>query len=115
MANYYRPHYGYHGRPVHWGGHGAGRVYGLGHSFGHGFPGHGWGHTGRDWGHGWGGHHWNPAGGWRHGYGRRWPWLYSGAGSSADPSWAEQCLAQLFGPGALQDPQQAIRQFQAQQ
>src|ERR1700759_4477122 len=109
MANYYRPHYGYHGRPAHWGGHVMGHVHGFGHGFGHGFPGHVWGRHYA--GHGWGGRGVGlPPG--RYGYGRRWPWL-GGGGSDQPPdmTWVEQCLAQLFGPAALQNPQQAIQQF----
>jgi Putative peptidoglycan binding domain len=97
MANYYRPHYG--------GFRGWGRGFGRGgHGFGQGF-GRGWG---RGFRRGWG------RGGVR-AWGRRWPWLHADAGQ---PPEAQGCLAQLFGPEAVQDGasmQQAIQQFQAQQ
>jgi hypothetical protein len=88
MAYYYRPHYGgFHGfgRRWNWGGRGLGR--------------------------GWGQHGLGP----RHGLGRRWPWLHADVDQSAMLPWAQTCLAQLFGPSALQNVQQAIQQFQSQQ
>jgi hypothetical protein len=98
MAYYYRPHYGgFHGfgRRWNWGSHGWGRGWGQ----------HGWGHHG--WGRGFG----RPA------WGRRWPWLHADAGAdqAALQSFAQNCLAQLFGPEAAQNLPQAIQQFQTQQ
>jgi Putative peptidoglycan binding domain len=88
--------------------HGGFHQYGR---FGHG--GIGWGRWGR--GRGWG-----SGRGWHHG-GGRWRWLGGGEQEPMAASvlpWAQSCLAQLFGPGVVQDmasTRQAIQQFQTQQ
>jgi Putative peptidoglycan binding domain/Lysine-specific metallo-endopeptidase len=73
-------------------------------------------------------YHWGWGDGYRRDYGRRWrwPWLYRGIsryGLIPSPmvTWAQACLAQLFGPWVPQDgvqgpgTRQAIEQFQMQQ
>jgi len=100
---YYGPHH-YGGYGGYGGFRGVGRWgFGRGHAWGHG-----WGHGGlhgRGWGHG-------PA--------SRWPWLHADSQADALLPWAQSCLAQLFGPGVVQDgvlgpsTRQAIQQFQMQ-